>query len=787
MLRKRFLVLSFVLLSSFFSLAASVGQGSSPVLRVDTIQFYEGGENAPERSQIVYLSRLPRSSTRFVYCELEGKNLFYNVSNNDIKLSFRYYYPDGSLMGEPSYDITISSDWDDTFLYGSYGWVEPGNWSVGTYAVEAFINGNKVGDAQFSIYEDAPDATSKPGIKFEKMLFFEGEIKAPEPAQRTYLSRFPCSSTRYVFCQVDGENLLYNIREQDIDLICKFYFPDGSLMGEPRADLTIKKDWDLFSLWTGWGWEEPGNWPAGTYSVEAFIKGSKVGDAQFSVYDDAPDAASKPEFKLEKLQFFEAGSEPPEKSLRAYLSQFPRSSTRFVFCEIDGINNLYKNREHTHKVSWQYYSPDGSLMGEPSGDFLIKTDWYDTWDQHGWGWDEPGSWPVGTYTVKVLIDGNKAGEAQFSILEDAPASSQSSTSAEDINALLLTAVNEGQASSVKDLLIRGADANIKDASGVPALTIAVSKNFYRIARDLLDSGADISVQDSKGRTALDWASFDKNEELASLLQAAKALKLKSSWKGSWDDPDEDLFTFEMQLNTDNANNVDGIIDWTYISTKREDSKSKVGLSAREYVKGTYDPNTRMVAISGYKKDDPQSVIALDQYKLILLTDGNNLNGKTYRYGDWKGRFLAVEGMVQDMSEAIGKGKIEEVKKLIAQGADVNARDSGASAIMKAAGSGNIEIMQALLSVKDADVNANIYGFSALMLAACSGHAEVVQALIARGADINAKDENGNTALSHANREMGASKASDKKKEEKFLKIIELLKQAGAKSESSLSL
>ena len=59
------------------------------------------------------------------------------------------------------------------------------------------------------------------------------------------------------------------------------------------------------------------------------------------------------------------------------------------------------------------------------------------------------------------------------------------------------------------------------------------------------------------------------------------------------------------------------------------------------------------------------------------------------------------------------------------------------------------MVQALLA-KGAEVNAkNNNGVTALMAASLSGHLEVLQALLAKGADVNAKANNGATALDAA--------------------------------------
>ena len=90
---------------------------------------------------------------------------------------------------------------------------------------------------------------------------------------------------------------------------------------------------------------------------------------------------------------------------------------------------------------------------------------------------------------------------------------------------------------------------------------------------------------------------------------------------------------------------------------------------------------------------------------------------------------------EDLRQAVSRGDLPEVKRLIAKGAEVNAKGK--------------------------------YGSTPLMHASMNGDREVVQELLSKGAEVNAKDNNGQTAL---------MAASDKGQQE----VKELLIKAGAK-------
>ena len=131
--------------------------------------------------------------------------------------------------------------------------------------------------------------------------------------------------------------------------------------------------------------------------------------------------------------------------------------------------------------------------------------------------------------------------------------------------------------------------------------------------------------------------------------------------------------------------------------------------------------------------------------------------------------MEVEGRTPLMAAA-GRGDLAEVRRLLAEGADVNAADAmGFTALFHACYNGDEdrgypEVVRALLEagagpgarrrhraprrpLPAADREARIgYGVRPLMYAAGNGEAGVVEALLAAGADPAARNEGGRTAL-----------------------------------------
>ena len=94
-----------------------------------------------------------------------------------------------------------------------------------------------------------------------------------------------------------------------------------------------------------------------------------------------------------------------------------------------------------------------------------------------------------------------------------------------------------------------------------------------------------------------------------------------------------------------------------------------------------------------------------------------------------------EGVTQeDLFESVKSGDYSEVKRLIEEGTDVNAKDSvGWIALMWASHFGHTEIAKLLIE-SGADVNTQTkVGATALRLASQQGHREIANLLIEAGA------------------------------------------------------
>jgi len=114
-------------------------------------------------------------------------------------------------------------------------------------------------------------------------------------------------------------------------------------------------------------------------------------------------------------------------------------------------------------------------------------------------------------------------------------------------------------------------------------------------------------------------------------------ELTGRWQGQWSSPFGTIFSANMYLEAiGTSNGIQGYINWNMKSTPQESKQTKIGLTAVEYVKGSYNSETRMLTMEGYREDDPNDIISLDKYRLVLAED-NRLGGATWNHGGWRGR------------------------------------------------------------------------------------------------------------------------------------------------------
>ena len=292
---------------------------------------------------------------------------------------------------------------------------------------------------------------------------------------------------------------------------------------------------------------------------------------------------------------------------------------------------------------------------------------------------------------------------------------------------LIGLIRDGNVEGVKNALDGVTNVNIKGKYGLTPLAQAVKESRKEIAELLIAKGADVNGMDAGERTILHQV----------LLQFSAFVKTPTS-----------VHVEMIELLIANRANVNAISGYGT-------GQTPLGLLNKFKINGEFPEGTdsnvfkieKLLRDKGGKTGEELSIhMAARKGDLEAvkrhLADGINVNAK-----DPHRRLLGELLQSTPMHIAARIDHKEIVELLIANGADVNAEEKmGGTPLHYAATTAQKEIVELLIE-NGADVNAKERHWGTpLHIAARIGHKEILELLIAKGGDVKAKDKDGDTPL-----------------------------------------
>jgi hypothetical protein len=122
-----------------------------------------------------------------------------------------------------------------------------------------------------------------------------------------------------------------------------------------------------------------------------------------------------------------------------------------------------------------------------------------------------------------------------------------------------------------------------------------------------------------------------------LVSDADRAALAGPWKGTWTG---NRFGYKavMTLAIGNDGSVEGSINWTLNAVPNSNEEHLIGQSGVENVRGSYNPSAGVLSLAGYSKADPNGIVELDQYLLVVAPNRQTMGGLTGEHGAWSGQF-----------------------------------------------------------------------------------------------------------------------------------------------------
>lgn len=269
---------------------------------------------------------------------------------------------------------------------------------------------------------------------------------------------------------------------------------------------------------------------------------------------------------------------------------------------------------------------------------------------------------------------------------------------------LVRAAAQGQLETCKKLLDRVPRQVVDQKSGgKTALQVAAHQGHVPIVKMLLASGASVNSCDNVGDTCLHYAAFGNQPEVLEILIHSGA-----------------------DLNAANRSGCTAL----HIAAHKQPARCVqilLAAGANPNCRDLYGDTALHDAIG---KDSPQVIDLLCAAPTMDFTLRNKRGFNVLHQASLKGKDYATRKLLSHARQLV------DVKK-----------DDGFSALHLAALNGHKEVVESLVRLGQADVDLrNNRKQSALLLAVSQGHSGVIELLIRLKSNINAKDEDGDTAL-----------------------------------------
>ncbi|MHC4535553.1 MAG: FecR family protein [Planctomycetota bacterium] len=253
---------------------------------------------------------------------------------------------------------------------------------------------------------------------------FEGGPK--HTGEREYKRRFSKAAARRIYWEL---TLDYPLSERDSDIDIKAVWKGQDIkFPEQFVKFPLKANMTRAGFAISMGWNSPGYWKPGIYSVDLFVNGQAVAGDLFEIYEGGPGTPEAQQAeessgipvlnaRVSGLRFFESPIKAAAYEQRKYATRFSKSATRYIFWEMT-LKYPAPGRITEFDIDTIWYRQDGNVLGNQKMKTRVEPKWTSTIHANSWGAASFGNWPPGNYRVEIYIKGQEIARGYFQIDAD---------------------------------------------------------------------------------------------------------------------------------------------------------------------------------------------------------------------------------------------------------------------------------------------------------------------------------------------------------------------------------
>jgi hypothetical protein len=246
----------------------------------EPLLLYRGDyDQEPPEGERTYQTEFSRLDTQYIYWEVR---LTYPqlLEKKWVKFQYVFYSPDETVMDTDYYAVELEQHSHQSVHSMGIGYDQPGDWEMGNYRLEVYLNGELIGEKPFVILKD--NMFLFPTVKVDSLTFYEGGLQSPPMEERVYQVAFSKNLARFINWQLE---LSFPTVQKDrtIQLEHEYLMEDGTSLGIGELSVPLQKGWNSACINLGRGTSEPGLWIKGRYMVRLTIDGKLKVEEWFEI------------------------------------------------------------------------------------------------------------------------------------------------------------------------------------------------------------------------------------------------------------------------------------------------------------------------------------------------------------------------------------------------------------------------------------------------------------------------------------------------------------------------
>lgn len=235
-------------------------------------------------------------------------------------------------------------------------------------------------------------------------LFEQADAEVLPVARRLYATRFDATRTRTLGVEIAASHAATE-SAAEVPVDCTMQKPDGSMAPADRPVTLALAAGAASSISTGLPWRAPDTdgWQPGDYAIECRVAGQIVAESRIEIVQNPPDVAGT-DIRVAAIRLFPAERALPARDERRYARTLVAAETNHIGVELE-FTHAPLGQAMRIPVECYYFWPDGQTSPAVLLSYEPQATWAGGYSAGAIGWDQPGRWLPGVYTVTCLIGG----------------------------------------------------------------------------------------------------------------------------------------------------------------------------------------------------------------------------------------------------------------------------------------------------------------------------------------------------------------------------------------------